>query len=89
MICLAEGLTDEVRDRIDELVDAFLTRLDKSGVSLTVCDRLRDALRDQLANEGLREFVAARVHEPATRTLDGLVLAYDPRLEMAELTYKN
>ena len=70
-------------------MEVLLARLDTSGVPIAICDRLRDPLRDRLTDEGFRCFIVAHMHEPPGRTLDGLVLAYDPTLELVEVTYKN
>ena len=82
-------VSDEMRERIDEIVETLLMRLDQSGVPDVVCDRLRGPLCDRLADEGFRDFLVAHIHESPAQTLDHLVLAYDPRLELAELSYKN
>ena len=84
-----EVTNSEMRERIDELVEALLTKLDTSGVPLAVCDRLRGALRERLADDVFRDFIVAHMDEPPSRTLDSLVLSYDPGLELAQLAYKN
>jgi hypothetical protein len=79
----------EMRERIDELVEALLARLDTSGVPPGICDDLRDPLRDQLSNERFKQFIVSRMGDPPSRTLEGLVLSYDPRLDLVALAYKN
>ena len=78
-----------MRERIDELVEALVTRLDQSGLADEAEGHLQAVLRDQLADERFRAFIVSRMDEPPSRTLDGLVLSYDPRLDLVDLAYKN
>jgi hypothetical protein len=82
-------VSGDMRERIDELAEALVSGLDRSVRDSDLRDRLHSALRNRLADERFREFIVSRMDEPPSRTLEGLVLSYDPRLDLVDLAYKN
>jgi len=80
---------ETVRGRIGELAEELVEQLVAAGLSEDGRFLAQRMLESQLGHERLRALIEAKLDEPAQRTLDRLVLSYDPNLRFVTLTCKN
>jgi len=80
---------ETVRGRIGELAEELVSQLVTAGLSEQGAEYAQRVLESQLAAERLRPLIEAKLDEPAQKTLDRLVLAYDPDSRWVTLACKN
>jgi len=78
-----------MNDRIEELTDQLVARLHEEYLPDLVQAKIADDLRERLQEDDLAHYVASRLDEPVDRTLEGLVLCFDPYRQRVELVYKH
>jgi len=78
-----------MNERIEELTDELVARLEEEFLPDPVQTRIAEELRDRLRGEHFSHYVASRINQPVDRTLNGLVLCFDPYQQRVELAYKH
>lgn len=80
---------ETVRGRIGELAEELVEQLVSAGLSEKGRFSAQRILESQLAHERLRPLIEAKLDEPAQRTLDRLVLSFDPDQLWVTVACKN
>jgi len=75
-------------DRIEELTLQLVARLDEEYLPDLVQAKIANYLRDLLHDDYFRAYLASRMDQPIDRTLQGLVLCFDPCQQRVDLVYK-
>jgi hypothetical protein len=80
---------EAIRGRIGELAEELVSQLLTAGLSEQGAEYAQRVLESQLADDRLRPLIEAKLGEPAQKTLERLVLTYDPNSRWVTLACKN
>jgi hypothetical protein len=80
---------ETVRGRIGELAEQLVEQLVAAGLSEQGRFSAQRILESQLGHERLRPLIESKIGEPAQKTLDRLVLSFDPDQLWVTVTCKN